>query len=158
MLPALSLLGGCRFLLGPDDARPPADSGADVDGFEGLAIDDALYPEAPAAAESGNPSPPSRVDCSLLLQDCASHLGCYPDEGFLGNTVCEPRGAGGPLSPCAQQADCDARLACLPSVDGDPASSVCVDLCRTGGDNSGCQSGLLCAALPAYPGVGYCRF
>lgn len=149
-------LVGCRFILGPDDARPP--DGASEAG-EALAVDDALPgAEVAGAADGGGPSAPTRLECDLLLQDCTSHRGCYPDEMFLGNTVCEAKGAGGPLSPCAAQADCDARLACIPSVDGDPASRVCVELCRAAGDNTGCQPGLLCAAFPAYPGVGYCRF
>lgn len=161
---ALALCSGCRWLLGPDDARPP--DAADA-AFDGLAIDDAFdsgdgpgaadIPAAPGG-DTGGTGVPTRLDCNLLLQDCASRRGCYPDEEFLGNTLCLARGAGGPLSPCVAQDDCDARLACISPMGGDPAARVCVELCHAGVDNSGCQPGLLCAPFPAYPGVGYCRY
>ncbi len=160
LVAALGLTGGCRFILGPDDARPP-DGSPDAT-FDGLAIDDALDGAEAAPAVDAPDVPtlvaPTRLDCDLLLQDCANHRGCYPDESFLGNTICEAKGAGGPLSPCMAQADCDGRLACITPAGGSPAARVCVELCRAGAETSGCQPGLVCASFPAYPGVGYCRY
>ena len=158
MLPALALGGGCHFLLGPDDAHP---TDVAMDG-SGLAVDDALDGAESGAATTGAdglPPSPTRLDCDLLLQVCMNRGGCYPDESFLGNTICQPHNGGGPpLSTCTQQTDCAPRLVCITSVSGSADMRSCVELCRTSGDDSGCPPGLQCAPLPAYPGVGYCRY
>ena len=144
----VSLCSQCRFLLGPDDARPPE---SDADASDGSEVSDVT------AGDDGASDRASRLDCDLLLQDCPDKRGCYPDENLQGDTFCAFKGAGGPLSPCMLQEDCDVRLACISSDPGNPASGVCVQLCRPQAGTSGCQPGLLCVMLSSYS-VGYCRF
>jgi hypothetical protein len=142
MLGALSLPGGCRSLLGPDNARPPAEDAAD----------------AAETAETGAAPGAPLLECDLLLQDCVDHRACFPDEKLLGNTHCELKSGGALQSTCTMQADCDTHLICVIVPTLDPNLGVCTQLCRIGGDTSGCDVGMMCAALAQYPGVGYCIF
>ncbi|MEA2696552.1 MAG: hypothetical protein QOI66_823 [Myxococcales bacterium] len=151
LLATLSLCSQCRFLLGPDDARPPV---SDADASDGPAVPDGADI---ADGDDGPSNRVSRLECDLLLQDCPDKRGCYPDEKLQGDTFCAFKGAGGPLSPCMLQEDCDVRLACISSDPGNPASGDCVQLCRPLAGTTGCQPGLLCVTLPGYT-VGYCRF
>jgi hypothetical protein len=151
MTAALGLGGsGCRFLLGPDDARPDLPNDGDI-----IAVDDAAVDGSVDGA--GSDRSVNQV-CDLLLQDCPKTQSCYPDDKLQGDTLCVTKGAmGGPQFTCVTQSDCDARLICVMSDPGNPASSVCVELCRPGATTTGCQTGLVCVALPNYS-VGYCRF
>jgi hypothetical protein len=151
LLALVSLSSQCRFLLGPDDARPPE---SDADGSDGPEVSDGADI---AAGDDSASDRMSRLDCDLLLQDCPDKRGCYLDENLQGDTFCAFKGAGGPLSPCMLQEDCDVRLACISSDPGNPASGVCVQLCRPQAGTTGCQPGLLCVTLPNYA-AGYCRF
>jgi hypothetical protein len=92
-----------------------------------------------------------------LLQDCPKTQACYPDDNLLGGTACLPRGSGQALSSCALQSDCDARFFCIVSDPSGGVVNVCAQLCRPGAATTGCQTGMVCVALPHYS-VGYCRF
>jgi hypothetical protein len=152
MIAALGLgAGGCRYLLGPDDARPDLSNDGDF-----IAVDDAAV-DGSRDGGGGSDRSGNQV-CDLLLQDCPKTQSCHPDDKLQGDTFCLPKGAmGGPQFTCVTQSDCDARLVCITSDPGNPASSVCADLCRPGATTTGCQTGMLCVALANYD-VGYCRF
>jgi hypothetical protein len=87
--------------------------------------------------------------CELLVQGCASGLGCYPSP--TSGPVCVTAGATAEGAACTYSNDCQPGSACVK----DGAGLVCRRMCRSPSGEPGCATGR-CEPLQDFAGVGAC--